>query len=127
MDEGWSDTIQGEQNKRSVPMYPRDRMPQPEQDRPPQRVEEQVLRKLGFDQFLDAPVRDRSGGYAIDADNHPVTGRNFLDVYRDADRRQHTEDILRGFLELSAEHPDYPDSAALITSYVNAAFSPGNQ
>jgi hypothetical protein len=51
-----------------------------------------------------------------------ITGDRFLDVYRNPERRQHTKDMLDGFLITSHADPEYHDARNYIASYLSAYF-----
>jgi hypothetical protein len=77
-------------------------------------IEARVLTELGYEHCLDTPLGE--GGTVI--------GRHFLDVYRSADKRQETEDLLHGFADMSTDDPDYEPTKAYITRYLAAYFGP---
>lgn len=81
---------------------------------PQPRLEEEVLVRLGYEHCLDTPLE--AGG--------PIVGRNFLDVYQNAPKRQDTEDLLQGFIEMSKADPDYAATKAYITRFIETFFGP---
>jgi hypothetical protein len=77
-------------------------------------IEEQVLLKLGYGQQLDTPL----------SIGEPAKGRNFLDAYGNSPQRQHTEDLLNGFLDMPETDPDYEPMKAYLTTYLESQFGP---
>lgn len=84
---------------------------------PQPRDEELTLIALGFEQYLDSPI-------TVTATGVKVTGRNFLDAYKDPEKRQDTQDLLRGFLDLDQNDPDYEPTKIYILTFLNARFRP---
>lgn len=97
-------------------------MPPQEREPAPSRVEARILTDLGYARYLDAPVLRPDGSKAVGEDGRVVTGRNFLDAYRNPDRRLHTEDLLEGHLSLDSTDPDYEKSREYIESFLLAYF-----
>ena len=86
----------------------------PGEEQPKPRIEERVLIELGYESYLDQPVAE--GSY--------ISGRNFLDSYHSPETRQHTEDMLYGFVDMPVTDPDYRDTKDMITRYLDAYFGP---
>ncbi len=75
-------------------------------------IEERALIRLGYQHCLDARLEEGS----------PTVGRHFLDAYGNSPKRQDTEDLLQGFLEMSETDPDYGAAKAYITRFVEPYF-----
>jgi hypothetical protein len=87
---------------------------------PKPRIEERILTSLGYEAHLDAQVIRPDGSLAQDAAGQPVTARNFLDAYAKPESRQHTVDMLEGFLDMEHTDPDYNGSREMIDMYMRA-------
>ena len=96
-----------------------------EQDRQP-RTEAQILADFGYDHCLDMPLTLPDGSPVVGEDGSTVTGGRFLETYRDPERRQHTQDLLDGYLGMDAADPDYAGAREYISTYLKAYFGEPN-
>lgn len=77
-------------------------------------IEERALVKLGYEHCLDTPLEE----------GVPIVGRRFLDAYGDSPIRQHTEDELYYFLDLSETDPDFARMQARLTRVIETYYGP---
>lgn len=77
-------------------------------------LEESALIELGYGHCLDTPLGVGEGSL--------VTGRNFLDAYGNSPKRQDTEDLLRGFVGMSHDDPDYEAAKSYLRRFIEPYF-----
>ena len=75
-------------------------------------IEERVLVRLGYAHCLDTPLEE----------GEPTVGRHFLNAYGDSPKRQDTEDLLQGFVDMPETDPDYGATKAYITRFIEPYF-----
>jgi hypothetical protein len=75
-------------------------------------IEERALVRLGYEHCLDTPLEEGA----------PTVGRYFLDAYGNSPKRQDTEDLLRGFVDMDEADPDYPATRTYITRFIEPYF-----
>ena len=97
-----------------------------EREPTPPRTEAQILTSFGYDHCADLVLTYPDGSPVIGQDGTAVTGGKFLDAYSDPRRRQHTEDMLAGFLSTDPTDPDYADAQAYIGAYLKTYFGDPN-
>ncbi len=68
------------------------------------------------------PLNYPDGSPAIGADGTAITGGKFLDMYRNPESRQHTEDTLTGFLSTDSGSPTYAEDRAYIAMMLQGFF-----
>lgn len=81
---------------------------------PHRTIVEEAFVRLNYGHALDLPLGDGSF----------ITGRSFLDAYSDPVKRQHTEDLLRGFVTMETTDPDYELTKAYLTGFLEPYFGP---
>jgi hypothetical protein len=101
-------------------------MPPQEREPVPPRPEAPILTAFGYGHCLDMPLTQADGSPVVGHDGSAVTGGSFLDTYHDPKRRQHTQDMLDGFLGMGPDDPDYAAAQAYIGSYLRAYFGEPN-
>jgi len=97
-------------------------MAAPEKEYVPLTTEERILLDFGYGDFVHRPLVGPDGLSMTDREGHEVMGGNFLDTYASLDKRQHTQDLLDGFLEMDPGEEDYTAAKQMIQDFLTAQF-----